>query len=97
MKLIWSPLALERAEEMVDRIAADRPVGAQKWLDELFGSVERLIQFPESGRVVPELNRANLREIIHGSSRIIYRIEAGDITILTVRNSRQLTEFNDLT
>ena len=51
MKIVWSPLAIERAYEQAVYIAQDRPQAALKWLDGLFSVVERLVRFPESGRI----------------------------------------------
>ncbi len=65
----------------------------------LFQVVERLESFPESGRLVPEMpDRRDLREAIHGEYRIIYRLEAEQVSILTVRHARRLldpTEMDD--
>ena len=96
MKVVWSPLAIERAAEIAELIAADRPSAAEKWLDALFGATERLGVFPESGRVVPELQRSDLREVIHKDYRIIYRIDSEAVSMMTVRHSRQLTTVSDL-
>ena len=48
--------------------------------------IERLSRFPQSGRLVPELRRADIREIIHGGYRVIYyaKIEEGMIWMLTM-------------
>lgn len=46
---------------------------------------------PKSCRVVPELNRSDIREIIFGNYRVIYKV-TDDIHILTVRHGRQLLD-----
>ena len=38
MKIIWSPLAIERVSEIAEYIALDNPVAAEKWVDDIFGS-----------------------------------------------------------
>ena len=43
MKIVWSPLALERVEDIAQYIAEDKPDAAVKWVDELFFTVERLV------------------------------------------------------
>lgn len=49
----------------------------------VFEAVDRLELFPESGRVVPELNRKEIREVIIGNYRIIYRIrEESDVGLI---------------
>ena len=90
MKIQWSPLALDQAEEALDFIAAQgRPGGAAVWLDGLFERVRGLGPFPKQGRVVPEVGRAEIREIQYEGFRILYRVSPEIIGILSVRHSRQ--------
>jgi len=55
VKVEWSPLALDRVSDIARYIAKDNPGAAEQWVNELFDSVERLADLPESGRVVPEV------------------------------------------
>lgn len=94
MKVIWSPLAVERAFEAATYIAGDKPDAAHKWLDGLFELTDRLEQFPESGRIVPEIGTAEYREVIYKRAyRVIYRVEKSRVAILTVRNCAE--EFDE--
>lgn len=80
-------------DEAAEYIGRERPEAARQWVLSLFRVVERLESFPESGRSVPEIpDRRNLREVIHGEHRIIYRVEPGQISILTVRHARRLLD-----
>jgi plasmid stabilization system protein ParE len=83
--------------EIAESIAADRPWAAGKWLEDVFAAVQRLASFPTSGRIVPERRHEDIREVIHGKFRIIYHIDAVQVTVLTVRHSRQLTTPEDMT
>jgi plasmid stabilization system protein ParE len=83
-------------EEIASFIGQDRPAAAEEWVREVSAAVQRLEQFPESGRVVPEVRRASIREVIHGAFRIIYRIERTRVAVLTVRHSRQDTGPEDI-
>ena len=96
MQLIWSPLAIDRVEEIARYIAQDSPRAAQKWLDVIFYVVERLQQFPESGRIVPEIKQHEFREIICGNYRIIYRLESNRVSILTVRHGKQILPIHEI-
>lgn len=97
MRIVWSPLAVQRAYEAAGYIAADKPEAALRWLDELFEVTDRLEQFPESGRIVPEIGSPEFREVIHGRAwRVIYRIEKTRVSILTVRSAAQLLDEADL-
>ena len=69
MKIIWSPLSLERIVEIAKYIAEDKSGASRKWIDSIFTSVERLIKFPESARIVPETKRQDIREVLFGNYR----------------------------
>lgn len=89
MKVIWSPLALDKLEVTAKYIALDKPSAANKWVNDVFDRVDLLAFQPEIGREVPELLGSSYREVVFGNYRIIYKIE-NEIKILTLRNSRQL-------
>ena len=89
MRVVWSPLALDRAAEAAQHIARDRPDAAEKWIDGLFGAVAKLVQFPRRGRVVPEVERTEIRELIYSSYRVVYRLDPNLILVLTVRHQRR--------
>ena len=89
MKIIWSPLAITRVNEIAGYMAEDNPEAARKWVDEIFNKIERIEKFPLSGRLLPEIDRKDIREILFGNYRIIYRILANEISILTVRHLKQ--------
>jgi toxin ParE1/3/4 len=75
--------------EIVDYISRDRPDAARKWAEGVFDAVDELANFPGRGRVVPEVGRPSVRELIHGEYRVIYKVEAKAIGILTVRHGRR--------
>lgn len=95
MRIVWSPLALERVEDIARYIAEDNPVAATQWVEELFATVERLADFPRSGRMVPEIGSPRIRELIFGAYRIIYGIK-DQVDILTVRRSSQLLRMSEI-
>ena len=96
MRIIWSPLAVDRASEIADYIAQDKPSAAEKWIDTVFSKVEQLKSSPEIGRILPEINDSQFRELIYGNYRIIYRIETKQISILTIRHGRQILPINEI-
>jgi toxin ParE1/3/4 len=89
VKVVWSPLAERRALEAVDAIAADRPQAAAAWLEELLARVGTLERFAKRGRVVPEIAKPNYRQVFHYPYRIIYRVDAAQVVILTIRHGRR--------
>ena len=96
MKIIWSPLAVNRASEIADYIAQDKPSAAQRWVNEVFTKVEQLKSSPQIGRVVPEISDNKFRELIYGNYRIIYRIEIKQISILTIRHGKQILPIDEI-
>lgn len=73
----------------------DNPVAAEKWVNEVFDKTDLLGSMPEMGRFVPELPNTNYREIIFGHYRIIYSLSV-EISVLTVRNCRQMLTEDDV-
>ena len=96
MKIQWSPLAIERMTEIAEYIALDSPIAANKWVNEIFDSAEKLLDFPEIGRAVPELRDQTIRELLKGNYRIIYKTEICIISVLTIRHGRQILPIEEL-
>jgi toxin ParE1/3/4 len=94
IELTWSPRAAADLEEIRDSIAADSPSYADLTVRRLVAATERLRQFPDLGRVVPERESIELREIISGRFRIVYRRRADVVEMVTVfRGSRQFLDI----
>ena len=61
------------------------------WPSAYYDAVSRIEQFPASGRIVPELEgRQDLRELVVGQYRIVYRLEAEAAVLLTIFRSSRL-------
>lgn len=89
MKLIWSPLSIQRVQEIADYIAADKISAADTWVDSMFNKVEKL-------KSEPEIGRSAIRELIFGNYRIIYTISKQQILILTVRHFKQILPVDEV-
>lgn len=96
VKIRWTSQALDDVEAIANFIARDSEHYASMFVLKVFDVVERLRLFPESGRVVPELKRRDIREIIMGSYRIIYRVREDTVEILTVYHSARLLEAENI-
>lgn len=70
MRIDWADLARERVDEIAFYIAQDSRKAAIRWVVGLFDAVDRLAQLPESGRLVPELESRQVRELIYGAYRV---------------------------
>jgi len=87
--VIWTQAALDDLSGIKDYIARDSTYYADKFVDEVFNTVEQLEVLPRSGRMVPERYSPDFREITHGSYRIIYRIIDDDVYIVTMIHGRR--------
>ena len=84
MKVRWSPLADEQVDDAVAYIAADNPAAALQWLERLLDRVKSLGAYPDSGRMVPELQREDIREVIIDPYRVMYRRSAEAVEIAAI-------------
>ena len=79
---------------MAEYIALDNPTAADNLVEEVFDKTERLANFPQSGRIPPELANSIYREVIVPPCRIFYREEGNRVLILYVmREERQLRAY----
>ncbi|WP_370299414.1 type II toxin-antitoxin system RelE/ParE family toxin [Abyssibacter sp.] len=87
MKVIWTPRAQLRLQQVVDHIAEDQPVNAKRWVRAILARGEQIASQPRSGRQVREYADVHVREVIEGNYRIIYRLRPSQIDVLTVRHA----------
>ena len=71
---------LRAIRRYIDR---DSPRYGRLVAERLFEATTRLHDFPHSGRLVPELGRDDVREIIVGEYRVVYRVAPEVATPLT--------------
>ncbi len=88
-KITWSLEALEDVSEIGLFIERDSAHFAEVIVNRLYSSVDRLIEFPLSGREVPELDDPSVREVIIHGYRIIYDYQKYSVKILAVISGRQ--------
>jgi addiction module RelE/StbE family toxin len=87
----WTTQSLEDIDNIAEYIAKDSRRYAEIQVEEFFNSAKSLEEFPKSGREVPEVNDKNLRELMVGFYRVIYRIKTSkNIDILTVYHMKRV-------
>jgi plasmid stabilization system protein ParE len=89
MKVYWSHKARDRLREIHAYIAQDSPPSADRMVDLLLRHGERLALQPRTERRVPEYPEDDLHEVMERPFRLIYRVGADRIDILTVKHYRQ--------
>ena len=83
MKIAWTARAVRDLEAVRDYIAQDSPRAAQGVAAAILASVERLVDFPASGR--PGRLPHTRELVVPGTPFVIpYRVEASAVEILAV-------------
>ena len=96
MKVAWTEHAYEQLDEAMAFIARDRPDTAMEWLDRILETGESLCELPERGRVVPEVSRNEVRELIISPYRLVYRVDENSVTITMVLHERRDLSPDDI-
>ena len=87
MKVHWTDIAVEHLLAIHEYIAKDSPEYALRVVDRLTRRSQQLAEFPRSGRSVPELQLPDIREVIEGPYRIVYRIFQNQVDVIAVLHS----------
>ncbi len=85
--------AQDDLKQIHEYIAKDSLYYAHEVIQTILNEIEKVENFPDIGRIVPELQDRNIREIIHGPYRIVYRIK-NLIEVLAVIHAKR--DFNEV-
>ena len=89
-KVKWTRIALDDLDAIKEYIARDSVYYAEKFGDEALAATDNLELFPEMGRIVPERNDPNIRELIFGSYRIMNKIDGDYCYIIAMIHGKRL-------
>ena len=84
VEIKWSPIATDDYESIIRYYKKTAPKFAQNFAKKIIYIIENLNQFPNMGRVVPELENKEIREIIFRNFRIIYRLQENCLEIARI-------------
>jgi plasmid stabilization system protein ParE len=90
MNIKWTTTAKANIRHIQEYIAKDSVQAANDFVKKLLAAPMHLIDFPNSGRMIPELQDPYKREILLGNYRIMYYINRNTIFITQVRHSARL-------
>ena len=93
VKVFWTDLAIQDLRSIFDYISKDSQGYATEQVERLINRVDQLENFPESGRIVPEFNLDDTRELIEGSYRIVYEVTPSSVRILRIHHSARLLDL----
>lgn len=85
----WTAPAKLDLKDIYDYIAKDSKYYAQKISKDIVAKSEILKHFPKLGRVSPEIDDPNVREILVYSYRLIYEVLPNSVQVLALIHSRQ--------
>jgi plasmid stabilization system protein ParE len=66
------------------------PEVGERLLGELLEQIDRLADYPRSGRQVPEIGAGKVREVLHPPFRIVYRLDEGHVRVVRVWRCERL-------
>jgi toxin ParE1/3/4 len=92
----WSPQAADDLEAIRDYIARDSAHYAKLVVQRIVGAIDLLATAPQMGRVVPELRNHEVRELIVGAYRVVYRYRHNTVEITTIFHGSRLFRQNDV-
>lgn len=93
-QVIWTEPALHDLQNIAEYIALDKVNAAKHLVQKVFSRIDRLEQFPKSGRKPPELGKTRYLEIVVNPCRIFYRISQNTVYILYVmRSERKFRQY----
>jgi plasmid stabilization system protein ParE len=92
----WTQQASNDLEAITEFIANDSELYAQFFATDILDTIDRLVAFPESGRIVPEADNPVIREIIFGNYRIVYRFRKEIVEVLTLCHGARLLDLSKL-
>ena len=86
-KVSWTRRSINDLKLIHEFISLDSKFYADRFINKIVSRVDQLIEFPEYGRIIPEKEENDLRELIEGNYRIFYRMQRNNVTILRIHNS----------
>jgi len=87
--VVWTATALGHLGALRQYISQTSPFYAERMVQRILARAPQLAAFPDSGRMVPEVGRPEIREVIEGPYRVIYRHIADRVEVLAVVHGRQ--------
>ncbi len=92
LRLVWSPEAIEDIESIAAYIERDSPWYAKAVASRIIATAEKIADFPELGRMVPEIGNPTIRERLVYNYRLIYRLETARILMIAVIHGSRLLQ-----
>jgi plasmid stabilization system protein ParE len=93
-QIIWTEPALDNLNDIAEYIAVSNLYAAKQLVENVFSKVQRLEQFPDSGRIPEEISTLNYREVVVNPCRVFYKVDNDSVYILhLLRQERDLRKY----
>ena len=97
VKIVWTEQSIFDLKDILDYISKDSKRYAENQIRRIKAKTLILKTHPESGRVVPEIGIIQIRELIEGNYRIVYRFLSNELVeILTIHHSARDFESREI-
>jgi plasmid stabilization system protein ParE len=91
MKVLWTQTAIGHLAAIHHCIAQDSPPYARRMVDRITARISQMDGSPNSGQRVPAHEDPNIRSLIEGPYRVLYKLDAGGVQVLALLHaSREL-------
>ena len=96
LKIIFSNSALNELEDIQTYYTEiGVPQVGTDFISNIISNIELLYDNPDMGRMVPEFNVSDIRELILSPYRIVYLREQQKITVIRIWRSERLLNLNN--
>ena len=92
VKVLWTNIARDDLKSIFEYISEDSHQYAKRFTEKLIRKVESLQNYPNMGRIVPEFENPEIRELIEGNYRIVYKVYEDRVEIVRIHHSSR--KFN---
>ena len=96
VRVTWTDPAVEDLEDIRRHIRRASAGIADSVAERIVEASVRLGDFPLSGRIVPEVERQDIREVIHGRYRIMYHVRPDEVQVIAVIHGARPVDPRDL-
>ena len=95
LKVVWTETAVKDLDDIIEYISIDSINNAIEQYEKIKKATIELIEFPKSGRIVPELYEQNIikyRELIVSPWRIMYKQDRNIVYVMAIIDGRRNIE-----
>ena len=96
MRVFWTKKSEVQLDKIFDYIATDSTFYARQTLKKIILQAEKAAENPLAGRVVPEMNQEEIREVFHHPYRVVYYLNFPKKRIEVLSVLHQARDFKNV-